>query len=517
MDGDADPPDAKDPTSEPSRASLEPPGDFSDLEWLVLLPARVVDGDPFPGKRAEASDPAAAARARAASPLTGAVMLRELAEASRILGWSLLLGLRNTGSHTFNAACMVAVQGLLIVLAALVASWNDGMFGSRQVAGGLAAVVLWNTSLGLTWVLIAVALNRALKQNWVVLRFHPDHPAFLDTLPCAQLVRYRQLCLHGGSSPLVAHSDGDGPDCPCPDCTSGLASFTGWSNLLDVAWMCLVFWGSFFLQGYSTFVVFGDRLWSTWWGTLLGCLTVLAIISTFMMIKGRPLVLRDAAMSSLRRRLIQRAVHTALCQLVTHYEDALERGPGAAAGPLPSSFLYARLHEWLAAVWRTRESGAVAKVSVFIQLPIILVVIVLYIASGSCFPAWVLLVPIVGNFSWSMFSLITDALDNAALDQVSALYHDANRRLRLLSSATAAAPRLSEREVNLLFQITQHDRVLSSFVEIERFRTGLFGFPVTLGVVRTIFVTVFTVAVGLWSVLRGLGVFVTLQVFCPTV
>jgi hypothetical protein len=64
-------------------------------------------------------------------------------------------------------------------------------------------------------------------------------------------------------------------------------------------------------------------------------------------------------------------------------------------------------------------------------------------------------------------------------------------------------------------KLLNHERVLDSAVgEAEHLRATFAGVPVTMGVVRTIFATVFTLGVGLFGILRTMGVYVTLENVC---
>ncbi len=54
-----------------------------------------------------------------------------------------------------------------------------------------------------------------------------------------------------------------------------------------------------------------------------------------------------------------------------------------------------------------------------------------------------------------------------------------------------------------------------SFADTSMYKARLFGVVVSMGFVRTLVVTTFTICLGLWTILRGTGVFVTMESVCP--
>ncbi len=103
---------------------------------------------------------------------------------------------------------------------------------------------------------------------------------------------------------------------------------------------------------------------------------------------------------------------------------------------------------------------------------------------------------------------------NAQISSVTNLYGDALRALDSLISEASGLPQTSERR-DVISRLTAHASVLQTSEKADRLRGKYLGVPVTWTVIKTLFVTVFTLAVGLWSVLRGLGVFFSVETVCP--
>jgi hypothetical protein len=65
-------------------------------------------------------------------------------------------------------------------------------------------------------------------------------------------------------------------------------------------------------------------------------------------------------------------------------------------------------------------------------------------------------------------------------------------------------PPTPERQ-HVVAQLATHSTLLATFEKADRLRARFLGFPVTWSFVKTHFVTIFTLGVGLWSVLKGTG------------
>jgi hypothetical protein len=60
-----------------------------------------------------------------------------------------------------------------------------------------------------------------------------------------------------------------------------------------------------------------------------------------------------------------------------------------------------------------------------------------------------------------------------------------------------------------------HDLLLSSYLEADHLKAKFLGYAVDFGVIRSALATLLTIAIGLYSVLRAVGVFVTVESVCP--
>ncbi|KAI9003509.1 hypothetical protein DFJ74DRAFT_713723 [Hyaloraphidium curvatum] len=134
-------------------------------------------------------------------------------------------------------------------------------------------------------------------------------------------------------------------------------------------------------------------------------------------------------------------------------------------------------------------------------------------AAGSCVAAWQL-VYLGFVLCWSFAELGIYASANAQIAAVQRLYADARGEIRALAARIAADP--DPALCALRRQLAAHDAVLEwSTGEAEKAGAKMFGFPITGGVIRGLLITLFTLGVGLWTVLRGLGIFLTVETMCP--
>jgi hypothetical protein len=127
-------------------------------------------------------------------------------------------------------------------------------------------------------------------------------------------------------------------------------------------------------------------------------------------------------------------------------------------------------------------------------------------AVGRCIPVWILFF-YAHALSFYVVNAVTLASRNNLLEGIATLYREAQRELRHLSTQPGSGP--------IAMELARHDKLIASFLEVSDYRARLFGFVATYGTVRTLLVTVVTIGVALWSVLRGIGVVITLESFCP--
>ena len=134
---------------------------------------------------------------------------------------------------------------------------------------------------------------------------------------------------------------------------------------------------------------------------------------------------------------------------------------------------------------------------------------IIFLAVGSCVP-WGLLWGFAATFVDISHRLVITAAGNAQIDGIVALIVAARTELRMLAAKyrDGADPRT-------LQGLEDQDRLMEMVGVMERLRARFFGFVVGFDTVRTFLVSVFALAVGLFSVLRGIGAFTTLEGACP--
>jgi hypothetical protein len=134
-------------------------------------------------------------------------------------------------------------------------------------------------------------------------------------------------------------------------------------------------------------------------------------------------------------------------------------------------------------------------------------------ATGSCFPAY-LLVWLGVTLFYASVLLAVLPVSNAQIISVVSLYRDAERALDNLIFEGSWMPATPERQ-HTINRLTACATLLRTFKEADHLRAKFLGVPVTWGFVKTFFLSIFTLMVGLWSVLRGFNLFVTAETVCP--
>jgi hypothetical protein len=102
------------------------------------------------------------------------------------------------------------------------------------------------------------------------------------------------------------------------------------------------------------------------------------------------------------------------------------------------------------------------------------------------------------------------AIGNSQVDSIRLLYLEA--RNEVLHQMAQQRKYIDPDIVHYLRCQTELVTILS---DGEPYKARYLGFVVTFGVIRTLAATMLTLAVALWSVARGIGIFVTIESFCP--
>ncbi|KAI9026013.1 hypothetical protein DFJ74DRAFT_663011 [Hyaloraphidium curvatum] len=362
-------------------------------------------------------------------------------------------------------------------------------------------------SLGRTYRQVATAKGHSAQRPP-----EPDYAAH----PLAVLVRWSQLVEldsagadrepRGDVSPLLRHDEAD-PLCPCAagTCAGSLVRSVPVLSLLEVSCRLLAVTTPNVLALSSPMIISAGPFWTSWWA-VPGMLALLGLADYVPVnVVGR--FPTNASLLRLSLRIQRRAMLLSLRSLLASFNHALS----SAAEP-PDDDLYARLHYRLADAWERRVPHMSGGVLLGFAAGMFLVSLVSNLAAGSCVPAYA-----AAGFAYILLMASTDlahaALSNEQIERITDLYRGAQTEIRdmlVRAERHPPSPALSRVERAL----RRHDALLSSFREVAVFRGRFLGFVADFGVLRTFLVTVFTLAVGLWSVARG-SVFFTLDSICP--
>ncbi|KAI9013704.1 hypothetical protein DFJ74DRAFT_682939 [Hyaloraphidium curvatum] len=503
------------------------PEAFTPAVWAALFPAYPTPPPPtdMPADLARVAKPAVADEARAARPMTLAALLEGLKDAPLMRGLLRLqvAVVKRTSGNAFYAlarALYVALRVGAMPALAWVGNRPYGLFGDKQLVAMTVAFVVQDV----IWEVGMLRGRAFAKEKEAPVRTPQaaDERSPLDNHPLAGLARYRFLeqDTSDPESPagelahyLLQHRPDD-PFCSCPrrTCTGyqlkaapalSFVEFTGSLVVLLVVYTILSFW--------TVFVTFGGFTFSSpWAGTIAAFAT--AYISAYLLYLaiGANLNQSNVAVFGLEMRLRRRAVEYCLSQLTNriegHLADAEQEWKPQAAESEP----YIVLHAALASSWSTRLAiGDSVRFSLAVGFVGDLTALSIVMLSTSCIAA-----PFVSSLFWSLavlflLDLVNLAAANAETSRISALYSSAAYTLRSLALRAGGPSQLTN-------AIQWHEAILRGFADADAYRARFFGVPVTPAVVRTAAVTAFTVGVGMWSVLRGAGIGVTIEMACPS-
>lgn len=209
----------------------------------------------------------------------------------------------------------------------------------------------------------------------------------------------------------------------------------------------------------------------------------------------------------LSSNLHSRALHLALSSFLERLKSHLD---GTADSSLPRGpEPYRLLHDNLVPIWSQRTTLSHQWKGTYLATVVgLAVVFVGNMLAGSCVPVYPLF-----ELLYALIALHLDLLElatsNAEITICTSLYFQALFTLRSLR-----ADYYQPRDSLIRDYLADHEAVLLSLTEAERYRAKFLGFQVGFSTVRTLAVTVFTIGVGLFGVLRGTGIYVTLDVAC---
>ncbi|KAI9010185.1 hypothetical protein DFJ74DRAFT_686291 [Hyaloraphidium curvatum] len=346
--------------------------------------------------------------------------------------------------------------------------------------------------------------------------------ASLDGADLAQTARWLRLAAEcGQTSYLISHSPLD-PLCPCTltSCLGReLSRAAALWPLLTAVFLLFTIPAYVVFPYYTALVTLAGYTWhQAWSATLAALFLFVGFTFNFLTPFSSRVTTKNLAVMSIEARLQHRSFAVALAGLVDGFAQAVNRAvsglPDAeadAADPRkdPEDALHLVLLRTLAPVFRQLfASYSVIRSTTLIALSFEVIGAVMFVAGSSCIPLN-LLIGILGWLVLSLIDLIQVARANAHVNSIASLHLGARARIRVLLL------RLGSRSPTLRDAMLDQERVLGSALDgAARLRATFAGVTVDTGVVRTVAATVLTLGVGLFGILRGLGVYVTPDNVC---
>ncbi|KAI9019689.1 hypothetical protein DFJ74DRAFT_674048 [Hyaloraphidium curvatum] len=503
---------------------------FSRREWLALFPTwSAVPPDPFaPPDRADAEDRAADLR-RDLGPLTPAAVS---AAFSALPPLRTLVGLQlGRGTEWLVATtCLRRLLAFLLASACACLVLLDGgdTFSYKNAAVGIVAVSLFELFGVAYWVRLLSRAFDVPAMSTIVLspgfRSKMLDRASRSVRVYAGAVRWIELASEPPGSPdagseLVRH-DPDDKRCPCElrGCAGGLPMASFRNRALEIGWRVILgaFWS--LTTVWTPVVTLAPLVWGRGWSAAIAALTVSVMAASLLEIVR--FVTPSASLIQLTGRIRHRAMQTALADFLARCRASLPEAqdeapkPGAAAEPAEEPYMH--LHAAFAAQWSAGIAAGFTPSYLLWRTLLSLLAAVLYVATGSCVPAWTA-ASLVYHLAVLAAELWAVATANAEIAAVCGLYVAAQRRLRgmLVSLYPLRAGGGTSPDAGLAAHLQAHDAMLESFLRVEAVRVRFVGMVVGYDTIRTLYVTLATVVFGLWSILRGLGVQLTLESACP--
>ncbi|KAI9022046.1 hypothetical protein DFJ74DRAFT_768629 [Hyaloraphidium curvatum] len=483
------------------------PKDFEPAEWAALFPwpTKAREGGMPPEGDDRVSDPAADFRtshalnwesfSRALSPWPS---LRRLSQLQRSRGMRTVVEPR-----AVVATKLFLVVGSGCALLALTATASNGRFRTPQV-------VAFGTTFYLTFLTPPLRALMRCGHRTTAWNFGGDQ--------LTGFVRWSQLAGLGSRDPenkedsekpsvLVEHWPDD-PECPCSECLGNLGSeialqlslaiaahgaMSGWAAWITTFWTPIVTVAPEALAG----------AWVVPWTILM-----LHIVFFWMPLSALANMMRCPAGLRPTLRLLHRAVAANLFSVLDCCREPLPQDDEYEAHvrllvKLRRQLVAAATVRLAAGDRHTREWG--------IMLAVYFFSIVTVAAVGSCITVGTIVgvAAVLGIF---LYDAYLSAYANRLASSVGNLYESAQVRLREWEAREGGQdpdPRRAER-------IRLVDRLLRAYRDVGSLQATLVGFPITFQVLRTFFVTMVTVAIGLWSLLRSAGLFFTIESICPS-
>ncbi|KAI9026799.1 hypothetical protein DFJ74DRAFT_661889 [Hyaloraphidium curvatum] len=404
------------------------------------------------------------------------------------------------GSRTFlRFAVVLQVVGYWGCVTPLLATgWLYGppRYSSRAVAAGFAALA-WSNAVSLLLLMVSILIA-------------PGQPAFYGW---ALEMASRWKALASRDSLLLEHQDDD-TRCPCEKCAGKLPELAGLLRFpVGIVGLSLIMLAGYVAPLWSPIVVFADQVWTSPWAVpaTIGFLVLLVGLApgSFVFNPG------SAALVNLSNRVQERAVHIALR---TTFASLRTRLDGSAPGHddpdslLSRDFLldlHSTLHSRLAKRWsvvaRDFASSRVAFVLMFLSWT---VAAIIPATMSGCIPAWVIL-NIVALALHIFGDLVLLATSNEGPERAGKLYKQAQE----LAQEMAGVARC--RGLDVAGELRDFAAIAGLYTDVQATRARLWGFPIHWAFLRTLTATLFTLGVGMFTLIRSAGVTFTMETYCP--
>ena len=255
---------------------------------------------------------------------------------------------------------------------------------------------------------------------------------------------------------------------------------------------------------WSPAVTFGQEFWSTAWCAVCGALVILSFFVYRLYVELNHLLGVKAVELGLSLRLHRRAVAIALGSFMEGAEYAARTGIVP-----PCNDLHVTLHSVLVRIFRNRMDthyGIFRRMFAAFTSASVVINFVLYTAMG-CMPAWVLGVLALLCIGMAT-TLVNFSVSNHGLEVISALYLEARDELLALLTQPGI-----QKDPYVSYLRSQAELLLS-LAENDRYKGRFMGFAIGFGVLRTLAASLFTLGIGVWSIMRGAGIYATLESYC---
>ncbi|KAI9002486.1 hypothetical protein DFJ74DRAFT_775145 [Hyaloraphidium curvatum] len=476
-----------------------PPPLFPARVWLALLPFPASPPRPFAAP--QLADPASSLRS--ALPLTPA----QFVAAAR--PWPLLVFLVRTSGFLAPGlailAFLILAAAVFTVLATILPAWlldGDDVFRTPQLAAGTAALIFSFVchNLFLRYLAGVKLLYKPTKE---------DMQALLNTSPLAQLVRWSQLVEEGQSdtaiSKFLQHDPAD-ECCPCAarSCAGAVPARFAAGKLLTDGTLCCI-WMAQAMPGFlwTPLVTLRSAVAQSPWAIFFVVGSLLSIVAMSLVASAsfvRPMV-------GLSLRLNHRATQLALEDTVSMLRAAALGDGDLCVHKVPGERQpYVVMDILISSSWKQRYDVSKLQRAYMMSFFTYLAGAVVNAIAGSCVPvAYIIVLAAILGVLFS--HLLTAAASNSEMSAISALHSQAASELEELLSWDIPA--------EVRGRIAGHASVLRGFAAAAGVeKAKLAGVPVDYGVARTTFATAVTVCLGLWTLLRGVGVGISMDVAC---